>query len=68
MIMSLAACLLGSAMFTDPHPISPEGEETPFYKKGKTPRNQSPAAVVAADEEVTSTIDKMRLEGIIHQY
>ena len=50
-------------MFTDPHPMSPEGEETPFYKKGKTPRDQSPAV---AEEEVTSTIDKMRLEGIIH--
>ena len=63
MIMSLCACLLGSALFTDPHPMSPEGEETPFYKKGKTPRDQSPAV---AEEEVTSTIDKMRLEGIIH--
>ena len=70
MIVSLAACLIGSALFEDPHPMSPEGEETPFYRKGKTPKSQSPAVpAMYGAEEVDNmrslTIDKMRLEGII---
>ena len=47
---------MGSAVFTDPHPISEEEEDTPFYKKGKTPIIASPA-----DGE---TIEKLRLEGM----
>ena len=70
MIVSLSACLIGSALFEDPHPMSPEGEETPFYRKGKTPKSQSPAVpAMYGAEEVDNmrslTIDKMRLEGII---
>ena len=61
MLVSLGSCLLGSLIFTDPHPLSPDNEETPFYRKGKTPLGtncQSP------NQEV-QIVDKMRLEGII---
>ena len=61
MLVSLGSCLLGSVIFTDPHPLSPDNEETPFYRKGKTPLGtncQSP------NQEV-QIVDKMRLEGII---
>ena len=63
MLVSLGSCLLGSLIFTDPHPLSPENEETPFYRKGKTPLGtncQSP------NHEV-QIVDKMRLEGIIFE-
>ena len=63
MLVSLGSCLLGSVIFTDPHPLSPDNEETPFYRKGKTPLGtncQSP------NQEV-QIVDKMRLEGIIFE-
>ena len=47
---------VGSAVFADPHPISEEEEDTPFYKKGKSPIISSPAG--------GETIDKLRLEGM----
>ena len=57
MLVSLSTCLIGSKVFVDPHPISPDGEETPFYRKGKTP--------ISSPNPEVQIVDKMRLEGII---
>ncbi|CBY30643.1 unnamed protein product [Oikopleura dioica] len=59
MIVTLLGCLVGSAVFADPHPISEEEEDTPFYKKGKSPIISSPAG--------GETIDKLRLEDAVFE-
>ena len=60
MILSLSGCIVGSMLFTDPHPLSPDGEETPFCRKVK------PSMPTSPNPEV-QIVDKMRLEGIIYK-
>ena len=55
MICSLIGCIVGSHFCPDPHPMSEDDENFPFYAKGKTP-----SAALSPYPE--SKIEKMRME------